>query len=94
MFEDEIFALKPGASSNVIRTDSGFHIFKVDDRRPPGTIDLATAAPVIRDRLRDDAIREKIAALVTKSRTDMQIAVLTKRLPFRYTGTLPKSENE
>lgn len=94
MFEDEIFALKPGASSNVIRTDSGFHIFKLDDRRPPGTVDLTTAAPVIRERLRDDAIREKIAALVTKSRTDMQIAVLTKRLPFRYAGTLPKSDNE
>lgn len=94
MFEDEIFALKPGTSSNVIRTDSGFHIFKVDERRPPGTIDLVTAAPVIRERLRDDAIRKKIADLVAKSRTDMQIAVLTKRLPFRYTGTLPKSENE
>ena len=94
MFEDEIFALKPGTSSNVIRTDSGFHIFKVDERRPPGTVDLMTAAPVIRERLRDDAIREKIASLVTRSRTDMQIAVLTKRLPFRYTGTLPKSENE
>jgi peptidyl-prolyl cis-trans isomerase C len=94
MFEDEIFALKPGTSSNVIRTDSGFHIFKVDDRRPPGTIDLVTAAPVIRERLRDDAIREKISGLVTRSRTDMQIAVLTKRLPFRYTGTLPKSDNE
>jgi hypothetical protein len=24
----------------------------------------------------------------------MQIAVLTKRLPFKYSGTLPKSENE
>jgi parvulin-like peptidyl-prolyl isomerase len=94
MFEDEIFALKPGTSSNVIRTDSGFHIFKVDERRPPGTIDLVTAAPVIRERLRDDAIRKKISDLVAKSRTDMQIAVLTKRLPFRYTGTLPKSENE
>ncbi len=94
MFEDQIFALKPGASSGVIATDSGFHIFKVDDRRPPGTIDLPTAAPVIREHLRDDAIRQRMAALIAKSRADMQIAVLTKRLPFRYTGTLPKSENE
>ena len=36
MFEDEIFALKPGSVSGVIRTDASFHIFKVDDRRPPG----------------------------------------------------------
>jgi peptidyl-prolyl cis-trans isomerase C len=94
MFEDEIFALKPGSVSNVIRTDASFHLFKVDERRPPGTIDLPTAAPVIRTRLRDDAIRQKIADLVSRSRGDLSIAILTKRLPFKYSGTLPKSENE
>jgi len=94
MFEDVIFTLKPGNVSDVIRTDSSFHIFKVDERRGPGQIDLQTAAPVIRQRLREDAIREHMAQLVTKSRGDMQIAVLTRRLPFRYAGTLPKSENE
>jgi hypothetical protein len=94
MFEDEIFALKPGASSGVIRTDNSFHIFQVDVRRPPGTIDLPTAAPVIRERLRDEEIRERIAQTVARSRGEMTIAVLTKRLPFRYSGTFPKSENE
>lgn len=94
MFEDEIFALKPGTTSNVIRTDSTFHIFKVDERRPPGVIDLATASPVIRARLRDDQIRQKIASITSRTRGDLPIAVLTKRLPFRYSGTLPKSENE
>ena len=92
MFEDEIFSLKPGAISGPIRTESSFHIFRVDDRRPPGTIDVQTAAPVIREKLRDDAIRQRVAQLVAKSRGEMQIAVLTKRLPFRYSGTLPKSD--
>ena len=94
MFEEVIFTLQPGGISDVIRTDSSFHVFKVDERRPPGQIDLQTAAPVIRQRLREDAIRERMSELVTKSRGDMQIAVLTRRLPFRYAGTLPKSENE
>lgn len=94
MFEDEIFGLKPGSISSVIGTDSSFHIFKVDERRPPGTVDLRTAAPVIRERLKEEAVRERIAELVGKARKEIQIAVLTKRLPFRYSGTLPKSENE
>ena len=94
MFEDEIFGLGAGGVSTAIRTDNSFHIFKVDERRPAGTIDLPTAAPVIRARLREDAIRDRMAQLVSQARRDMQIAVLTKRLPFRYSGTLPKVENE
>lgn len=94
MFEDEIFALKPGSVSGVIRTDSSFHIFKVDERRPAGTVDLQTAAPVIREKLKDEEVRNRVAELVSKARKEMTIAVLTKRLPFRYAGVLPKSENE
>jgi parvulin-like peptidyl-prolyl isomerase len=94
MFEDEIFALKPGSVSGVIRTDSSFHIFKVDERRPPGIVGLQTAAPVIRERLKEEEVRNRIAEVVGKARKEMPIAILTKRLPFRYSGTLPKSENE
>jgi len=93
-FEDEIFGLQPGHISNVIQTDNSFHIFKVDDRRPAGTIDLQTAAPVIREKLREEGVRTQMAQLVAKSKADMQIAILTKRLPFPYAGTLPKSDNE
>ena len=64
------------------------------ERRPPGTVTLPTAAPVIRERLRDEGIRERIAQVVAGARSEIPIAVLTKRLPFRYSGTFPKSENE
>jgi hypothetical protein len=94
MFEDEIFSLAPGSISSVIRTDASFHIFKVDERRPAGIVDLPTADPVIRQRLREDAIRQRMAQLVSQARRDLQIAVLTKRLPYRYSGTLPTAANE
>ena len=94
MFEDEIFSLKPGTVSGVIQTESSFHIFKVDERRPPGVIDVQTATPAIRERLKEEEVRTGIAEVVGKAKREMQVTILTKRLPFRYSGTLPKSENE
>ena len=49
---------------------------------------------MIRERLKDDAIRERMAQLVARARSELQVAVLTKRLPFKYSGGFPKSENE
>lgn len=95
MFEEEIFRLRPGEISDVIRTDSSFHIFKVDERRPPGLLDAYEASPLIQARLREEAIRDRLGKIVTQSRRDsMNVAVLTRRLPFRYSGSLPKSEDE
>ena len=94
MFEDQIFALQPGEVSSIIRTDNSFHIFKVDERRPPGVLSLEAATPLIRTRLKEDAIRNRMAQLVGRAKREMTIAVLTKRLPFRYSGGLPVSENE
>jgi parvulin-like peptidyl-prolyl isomerase len=94
MFEDAIFGLKAGQSSDVIRTDSSFHIFQVDERRPAGMLDIHAAEPLIRGRLKEDALREHMVQVVARSRREMQIAVLTRRLPFRYSGSLPKAEDE
>lgn len=94
MFADEILNLKAGEISDVIRTDSTFHIFRVDERRPPGTLDAASAAPLIISRLKEDAIRERVALIINRSRQEMNIAVLTRRLPFRYSGALKKAEAE
>jgi parvulin-like peptidyl-prolyl isomerase len=94
MFEEEIFSLTAGEISDVIRTDATFHIFQVDERRPPGMLDLASATPLIQSRIREDAIRERLARIVGDSRKESNIAVLTRRLPFRYSGTLPLAEDE
>ena len=94
MFADEILGLKEGEISDVIRTDSTYHIFRVDERRAAGTLDAAAAAPLIRVRLKEDAIRERLAQIVGRARQEMKIAVLTRRLPFRYTGSFPKEDAE
>ena len=94
MFEDEIFRLQTGQISEIIRTDSSFHIFKVEERRPAGLMDVQAATPLIQVRLREGAVRERLTRLIADSRRQMTLAVLTRRLPFRYSGALPKSEDE
>jgi hypothetical protein len=32
--------------------------------------------------------------MTAKAKGETSIAILTRRLPFKYSGTLPKSENE
>lgn len=94
MFEEEIFRLGAGQTSGVLRTDTSFHIFQVDARRPAGMLDLQSATPIILTRLREEAIRERLNEIKGRSRREMKIAILTRRLPFRYSGGLPKSEDE
>lgn len=94
LFEDVIFSLQPGQISDVIRTDSSFHIFRVDGRRPAGTLAFEAAEPLIRTRMREEAIRNRLQQITTASRREMAVAVLTRRIPFAYTGSLPKSTDE
>ncbi len=94
MFEEEIFRLQPGQISEVIRTDTSFHIFRVDERRAAGMLDLQAAAPLIDARIREERVREQLTQIVAKSKREMRIAVLTRRLPFRYSGGLAKAEDE
>ena len=57
-------------------------------------VDVQAATPIIRERLKEEEVRSRIAEVVGKARKETTVAVLTKRLPFRYSGALPKSENE
>ena len=94
MFEDVIFALEPGQISDVVGTDTGYHLFLVEERRPPGVATLEEAVPLITIRLKEDEVRQRLAQLVTEQRKEMNVAVLIRRLPFSYAGTLPKASAE
>lgn len=94
LFEEEIFRLQAGQTSAVLRTDTSFHLFQVDARRPAGTLDLPAASPIILTRLREEAIRKRVDDIKVRSRREMNIAILTRRLPFQYSGGLPTAAAE
>ena len=80
-FEDAAFALKPGEISEPVKSQFGYHIIKVEGRRPAGVQPLAEVRDAIRDKLvegladsegnrRATALRDKIDA--AKLTTDAQ----------------------
>lgn len=94
VFEDEIFKLEPGQVSGAVKTNDSFHIFTVEERRPAGVLTREEAAPLIRERLADEAVRRELARTLDLARKEIRIAVYAARLPFPYTGAFSAVPNE
>jgi parvulin-like peptidyl-prolyl isomerase len=94
IFEEAIFGLEPGATSGIVKTDNNFHIFRVDGRQPPGVASYDSAAPMIRAKLRADALDAALARTLADARRLLPIRILVRRLPFPYSGTHPVSRDE
>lgn len=94
IFEKEIFSLAPGRVSRVIKTDESYHIFKVEAVHPPGPVPIAAARPTILARLRQEAMDREMAGVLTEARSAISSKVLARRLPFPYTGTVARIEDE
>ncbi len=50
-FDETCFGLKLGEISPVVKTDYGFHIFKLIDKKPKGILDLNEVLPRIESEL-------------------------------------------
>lgn len=94
IFENVIFSLEAGQHSDVVATDGSFHIFTVEELRPAGVVLLPEAEPVIRERLRDDSVREAVRKTLVEARKTIPVVVHHERLTFAYSGAFPKADAE
>ena len=86
-FADVIFALKPGEVSKVVPAEYGFHVFQVLEHVPAGAVPLAEAREEIRERLRQERADRLLADLVRDGRSQYNVVVHRRNLPFNYQGS-------
>jgi len=74
-FEKAAFAMQPGEVSEVVQTQFGYHVIRLEDRRGGATVPLAEAADQIRSYLGQQALENAIGDLVTKLRDEGEVEI-------------------
>jgi peptidyl-prolyl cis-trans isomerase C len=75
-FEKVAFSLKPGEISDLVETQFGYHIIKVIEKRPGGTVPFAQAAPQIQQFLENQAQSDRGKAYVESLRAKSKVEIL------------------
>lgn len=83
---DHIKRYRVGAVTRPIKTDFGYHIFQIVDKKPEGSVkDFAEVRREIEARLRQDKIEEKYNALMTQLKASVKVETyfdLLNRIPL------------
>jgi len=75
-FEIAAFALQPGEVSPIVKTQYGYHLIEVTDRRTGVTVPYKQMKNQIDEYLKQIKIQEKIGILLEKIRTQSKIKLL------------------
>ncbi|MDA8082942.1 MAG: peptidylprolyl isomerase [Nitrospiraceae bacterium] len=66
-FENAAFSLKPGQVSDLIETNYGYHIIKVEERQPAGVPPLEKVKEAVREKIKVASRKAKIDAFMDEA---------------------------
>jgi foldase protein PrsA len=83
-FKAAAFSLEPGKISDVVTTVYGYHILKMHERIPPRKVELAKAAPDIRDHLLQQELQRRMPDYFTALKKEAGVEILDAK--YRIEG--------
>jgi peptidyl-prolyl cis-trans isomerase C len=84
-FEEVIFNLRKGKFSDIVKTDFGYHIFRVNDLQPARDLSLEDVTDAIRVELLRRKSDEAMSIYLDELKRKYPVKIHTDRLDFPYT---------
>lgn len=79
-FEAAAFGLKPGEVSDIVTTQYGYHIIKLQERIPAKLVELAQVSSNIRDYLKNQAVQKDMPDYLARLRKEAGLEILDEKL--------------